>query len=183
MMSEMRRAEVMLILAAEQLNSRVHELLRRGTKKKRRRKKTASYSRWRCACLGAPLLNWSQWKLHKECINLSVRSCGHLRLCCVIVTYCKRVTKSILCRSVRVSVCLYKEGVADRMLCVSSLQHPLCCHGETVLCFPIGGEINTIFNWPRGLPPCVGDSLSCAPRTHTDFKMAIISLPHGYCHF
>lgn len=49
-------------------------------------------------------------------------------------------------------MCLYKEGVADRMLCVSSLKHSLCCHGEIVLCFPIGGEINTIFNWPGGLP-------------------------------
>lgn len=57
------------------------------------------------------------------------------------------------CMTVCVCECLYKEGVADRMLCVSSLQHPLCCHGETVLCFPIGGEINTIFNWPGGLPP------------------------------
>lgn len=62
-----------------------------------------------------------------------------------------RVMKSI--RVVCWRTCSDKEGVADRMLCVSSLQHPLCCHGETALCFPIGGEINTIFNWPGGLPP------------------------------
>lgn len=74
----------------------------------------------------------------------------------------------VLCTCVTVCVCecLYKEGVADRMLCVSSLQHPLCCHGETVLCFPIGGEINTIFNWPGGLPP-VWESEFCCTRTAT----------------
>lgn len=96
--------------------------------------------------------------------------CVHFRRCHVTVTYCKWVTKSMLhvCGGggLCVYVCWYKEGVGDRMLRVSSLQHPLCCHGETVLCFPIGGEINTIFNWPGGLPP-VWEIVGVV-HTHTD---------------
>lgn len=102
---------------------------------------------------GTSLLISSHTEIHRQMSPCQYWLFLILICFCDLLSVGDEIHTAHICGSLYVYVCSYKEGVADRMLCVSSLQHPLCCHGETVLCFPIGGEINTIFNWPGGLPP------------------------------
>ena len=49
-------------------------------------------------------------------------------------------------------VCPYKEGVVDHTALFFLPSAPSVAM-ERYFFAPIGGEINTIFNWPGGLPP------------------------------